>query len=209
MSQVWNHEDGRSISNFIGSLIAVELTLVGVVDPSPACARALDQAANALRSQGHEVVDVTPPSPFEALRIASALLNSDGCKTFRLPYRTGEQEDAGAAQMSKYMRLSRPVQYLCYLWIKYIRQDPIWAALLKGFYPKSAFQQWQLVSRREAYKAKWHKWWQEESKLDFVLTPPNATPALPHRAMKDAVSSCGYTFLFNLVRSCILLQVSP
>ena len=36
--------------------------------------------------------------------------------------------------------------------------------------------------------------------IDFLLTPPNATPAVQHDGMKDAVSSCGYTFLFNLVR---------
>ena len=35
--------------------------------------------------------------------------------------------------------------------------------------------------------------------MDVMLTPPNATPAVPHGGMHDAVSSCGYTFLFNLV----------
>lgn len=35
--------------------------------------------------------------------------------------------------------------------------------------------------------------------LDFMLTPVNATPAVPHCGMKEAVSACGYTFLFNLV----------
>ena len=111
--------------------------------------------------------------------------------------------------MSFFMRIPRPITYLYYLWVKYIRRDPIWAGLLKDFYPKSAFQQWKLVARREEYKARWHKWWQEESKLDFILTPPNATPALPHDAMKDAVSSCGYTFLFNLVGSDAPLAASP
>lgn len=62
-----------------------------------------------------------------------------------------------------------------------------------------------MVARREAYKAEWHAWWQQqqqqEGELDVILTVPNATPAVPHDGMKDAVSSCGYTFLFNLVRS--------
>lgn len=170
-----------------------------MVDPSPACARALEQVVSALRSEGHDVVDVQPPSPYEALKIASALLNSDGCKMFRSFYRTGEWDDPGAAQMRFYMRIPRPIKYLYYLWVKYIQQDGIWAGLLEDFHEKSAFQQWKLVNKREAYKAKWHAWWQEEAKLDFMLTPPNATPSLPHGAMRDAVSSCGYTFLFNLV----------
>jgi hypothetical protein len=37
--------------------------------------------------------------------------------------------------------------------------------------------------------------------MDVMITPRNATPAVPHGGMHDTVSSCGYTFLFNLVCS--------
>lgn len=171
----------------------------GVVDPSPACARALEQSVSALRSEGHEVIDVNPPSPYEALKIASILLVADGCKTFHAPSRAGEWEDPGAAQLRFYMSIPRPIKYLYYLWVKYVRRDGIWAGLLRGLHEKYMFEQWRLVAEREAYKAKWHAWWQNEAKVDFLLTPPNATPAVPHNGMNTAVSSCGYTFLFNLV----------
>ena len=131
--------------------------------------------------------------------IASTLLNADGCKTFRSFFRTGEWNDKGAAQMNFYMKIPRPIKYLYYLWVKYVRQDEIWAGLLRNWHQKSAFQQWKWVAKREAYKARWHGWWENDAKIDFLLTPPNATPAVPHDGMKDAVSSCGYTFLFNLV----------
>jgi Asp-tRNA(Asn)/Glu-tRNA(Gln) amidotransferase A subunit family amidase len=163
----------------------------GVVDPSPACARALDRAVSALRAGGHEVFDVDPPSPYEALVIAANLLDSDGCKTFRSFFRTGEWSDPGAAQMNLYMRTPRPLKYLYYLWVKYVRRDYVWAGLLNTFHEKSAFEQWRWVAKREAYKAKWHKWWHEKAKVDFLLTAPNATPAVPHNGMKDAVSNCG------------------
>ena len=171
----------------------------GVVDPSPACSRALNTAVAALRSEGHEIVDVNPPSPYEALVIAANLLTSDGCKTFRSFFRTGEWSDAGAAQLSFYMKIPKPIKYLYYLWVKYVRQDPAWAGLLETFHEKSAFEQWKWVAKREAYKVRWHAWWQDEANIDFLLTPPNATPAVPHDGMKNAVSNCGYTFLFNLV----------
>ena len=144
-------------------------------------------------------MDVDPPSPYEGLVIASQLLNSDGCKTFRSFFRTGEWNDPGAAQMTFYAKLPRPFKYVYYLWVKYVRRDDIWAGLLRKWHKKSAFEQWKWVGKREAYKAKWHEWWEQEAKIDFMLTPPNATPAVPHGGMKDAVSSCGYTFLFNLV----------
>ena len=168
------------------------------MDPSPACARALERTVSALRTQGHETVDVHPPSPYIALRIASQLLNADGCKTFLSFFRTGETNDSGARQMSLYMKIPRPFKYLYYLWVKYVRRDDIWAGLLEDWHPKNAYEQWKWVSKREAYKASWHDWWNDEA-LDFMLTPANATPAVPHGGMREAVSNCGYTFLFNLV----------
>jgi Asp-tRNA(Asn)/Glu-tRNA(Gln) amidotransferase A subunit family amidase len=172
----------------------------GVVTPSPACARALDMAATSLKLHGHTVVDITPPSPYEALVIASQLLNADGCTTFRSFFRTGETDDPGAAQMDFYMRLPKFIKRIHYWWVKYVRRDDIWAGLLKDWHAKTAAENWVLVGKREAYKARWHDWWNEQG-LDIMVTVPNATPAVPHGGMHDAVSSCGYTFLFNLVSS--------
>ncbi|KAH0551569.1 hypothetical protein GP486_007215 [Trichoglossum hirsutum] len=154
---------------------------------------------DALQADGHEVVDITPPQPYEALVIASQLLNADGCKTFSSFLRTGEWNDPGAAQMSFYMNIPRPLKYLYYLWVRYVRRDKIWAGLLKDWHEKSVSELWKLAYRREAYKARWHEWWEQEAKLDFLITVPNATPAVPHGGMKQSVSSCGYTFLFNLL----------
>ncbi|KAH0543550.1 hypothetical protein FGG08_002111 [Glutinoglossum americanum] len=171
----------------------------GVVTPSPACARALQIAVSALKADGHELITVNPPPPYEALVIASQLLNSDGCETFSSFLRAGEWNDPGAAQMSFYMRIPRPIKYLYYLWVRYVRRDEVWAGLLRDWHEKSALEYWKLIGRREAYKIRWHEWWEQEAKLDFLITVPNATPAVPHDGMKQAVSSCGYTFLFNLL----------
>ena len=94
--------------------------------------------------------------------------------------------------------MPRVVRYLHYLYLRYIKRDILWADLLLGFKPRTAAEQWKLVAEREAYKASWHEWF-EASGLDFILCPPNAMPALPHDAMGDAFSSCGYTFLWNLL----------
>lgn len=156
---------------------------------------------NALKDEGHAVFDIKPPakaSPYLGLQLASQLLNADGCVTFRSFFRTGETDDPGAAQMNFYMKLPRFARYLHYLWVKYVRRDDIWAGLLRDFSPKTAAENWKLVSKREAFKETWKKWWSEQN-MDVLLCVPNATPAVPHGGMKDAVSSCGYTFLFNLV----------
>lgn len=84
--------------------------------------------------------------------------------------------------------------------MRYIKRDTILATLIKDFGPKSSAALWPLVAKRESYRATWHKWWDAApQQFDFILCPANATPALPHKAMHDAVSSCGYTFLWNLL----------
>jgi Asp-tRNA(Asn)/Glu-tRNA(Gln) amidotransferase A subunit family amidase len=170
----------------------------GVVDPTPACRRALEMTEEALRKQGHDIVEIDPPSPYDALCIASLLLCSDGLSTVMSFFRWGEWNDRGANQMRFYMNLPRPVKYLHYLWVKYVRRDGIWAGLLRDWHPKTAYETWALNARREAYKQEWFDWW-TDSNLDCLIAPPNATPALPHEGMNDAASSCGYTFLFNLI----------
>lgn len=174
-----------------------------VVDPSPACARALESAASALRDAGHEVFDVSPPNPYEALVIASNLLNADGTRTFRSFFHTGETDDVGAKEFGRYMRLPRFIKWFYWAYVKYIKRDEIWAGLLAHWHEKSAFENWQWVAKREAYRAKFHEWWNEFGDkgdgMDFLLTPPNACPAVPHGGMAAAAAACGYTFLFNLL----------
>jgi Asp-tRNA(Asn)/Glu-tRNA(Gln) amidotransferase A subunit family amidase len=161
--------------------------------------------ADAMQSVGHTVYDVTPPaaaSPYKGLLLSSQLINADGCKVFRSWFRPGEWNDPGADQLSFYARLPALLRYLHYAWVRYVRRDPLWAELLLGFREKTVPEQWALVSKREAFRAEWHRWWNEQEDLhglDVILTPPNATPAVPHDGMRDAVSSCGYTFLFNLL----------
>jgi Asp-tRNA(Asn)/Glu-tRNA(Gln) amidotransferase A subunit family amidase len=170
----------------------------GVIDPSPACKRALEMTEAALRRAGHDIVELSPPSPYEALKIASLLLDSDGLETLMGFHRWGEWNDRGAAQMRFYMKLPRPVKYVYYLWVRYVRRDPIWAGLLRNFHPLNVHEYWQNIAKRENYKREWHEYW-DDQKIDCLIAPPNATPAVPHNGMHDAVSSCGYTFMFNLV----------
>ncbi len=178
----------------------------GVVDPSPACTRALGLVEEALRKEGHDIVEINPPDMYEALRLASLLLNADGTQMFSSFMRSGEWKDRGARQMSWLAGLPSPLRYLYYLWVKYIRRDDVWAGLVRNWRAQSAFENWKLVAQRELYRNKWFEWWNEQ-KLDVLLCPPNATPAVPHGGMHDAVSSCGYTFLFNLVSATLLRPI--
>ena len=195
----WRGEVEREFGEAGRRLRVGVLRTDGVVEPSPACARALGMAEAALRRQGCEIVEVEgAPDMYEGLRLASLLLNADGCQMFESFRRTGERNDAGASQLRRLAGMWAPVRYLYYLWVRYVQRDYVWAGLVRHWRAQSAFENWKLVAQREAYRARWFEWWNEQE-LDIILAPPNATPALPHDGMRDAVSSCGYTFLFNLV----------
>ncbi|CRK43165.1 hypothetical protein BN1723_019125, partial [Verticillium longisporum] len=127
----------------------------GVVDPSPACLRAVEMVEDALRREGHEIVEVDLPHLREILRVASLALNSDGCLTYSSFLRPGEWVDAGAAQLSYLASMWRPTRYLYYLWVKYVRRDALWADLVRDFRPQSAFEAWKLVSQREKIRLAW------------------------------------------------------
>lgn len=156
-----------------------------------------------MKAAGHSVTEITPPTgadPFTGLDLASQLLNTDGCKTFNSYFFSFEPSDPGAIQLTTAANLPRPLRYLYYLYIRYIKGDTQWATLVRNFGPKSTVDQWKLVSRREGFRATWYDWWNGDTQqYDFILCPANATPALPHRAMHDAFASCGYTFLWNLL----------
>ena len=178
----------------------------GVVQPSPAIDRGVSLTAAALKKAGHNVININVSSlpqaatPAYGLQIASTLLCGDGGKTYKSFFRSFEWNDKGAAQIYFYMSLPRPIKYIWYLYTRYIKRDPLWASLLRYFHPLTAFQNWQWVAKREAFRGTWFDWWSKpEQDFDFILCPVNATPALPHGAMHDAVSSCGYTFLWNLL----------
>jgi hypothetical protein len=103
------------------------------------------------------------------------------------------------------MNLPNIIRKIYAFYVRYIRRDEVYAGLIDGFTAKSTKETWALIAQREAYKGKWFEFW-DEQKLDFVLTAPNALPAVPHGGMKNGWKVCGYSFLFNIV-SCVYSTV--
>ncbi|KAG5646712.1 hypothetical protein DXG03_002394 [Asterophora parasitica] len=190
----------------------------GVVAPSPACKRALETVVEALRKDpNNEIINITPPSPYEGLKIASQLLIADGCthvsqftltfstnhiilavRTGMHPVRTGESNDPGVAQALSMLALPSFLRRLYVWYLRYLKRDEIYAGLVEGWSAKSVYEYWPLVAQREDYRRRWWEMWRQEE-LDYVLTVPNSMPALPHGGMRDGFKALGYTLLFNLL----------
>lgn len=168
----------------------------GVCRPSPACTRALSLAVDAVRKRGYETVDMsmTQDDGLEALSLASKLLLADGGEVATRNFQYGEHNDAGVWNLTFAARLPG---WLKWIWKLFIR-DHVWKTLVQGWGKKSTAEFRALVYARENYRKKWLDR-MNDADVEFVLTVPNATPALPHKGLAHSVSSCGYTFLFNLL----------
>ncbi|KAF7794086.1 hypothetical protein EIP86_005216 [Pleurotus ostreatoroseus] len=170
----------------------------GVVAPSPACSRALRSVVDTLTENGHEVVNIDPPSPYEALLTGSQLMFADGGKTCTKPMRFWEWNDIGVAEAIRMLRVPRFIKKLYAWYLRYIRRDPLYAGLIEAWHEKTVEEYLTLVARREAYREQWFDMW-NASELDFVLTVPNSLPAVPHGGMREGIKACGYTFMFNVL----------
>lgn len=185
----------------------------GIVDPSPACNRALKLSVDALRKSGHDIVELVPenatfkaqepesysiPSTLDCLRIASQLLCSDAVKIATREKVCGENNDKGVERFMKAQRLPRWMKKVYAWWLEHIVGDHVWATLVRDWNEKTITERWDLVYEREGYKAAFFDAW-KRANIDFMLCVPNATPALKHKGLYESASSCGYTFMFNLL----------
>ncbi|KAF9256401.1 amidase signature enzyme [Marasmius fiardii PR-910] len=171
----------------------------GIVKPSPACDRALKTVVDILQADGHTVVPINPPSPYEGLKIASQLLLADEAKVITGPIRLGEWCDSGIRQIRKWFSAPWILKKLYIWYTRYIRRDEIYAGLLEGVMSERKITEyWPVIARREAYRREWFNMMNKEE-LDFVLSVPNALPAVPHDGMKMGVQGVGYAVLFNML----------
>ncbi|KAF9029126.1 amidase signature enzyme [Hymenopellis radicata] len=171
----------------------------GVVRPSPACARALKLVVDSVQRAGHTAVPITPPSPYEGLKLAFQLMCADAIKTATAPIRFWESNDPGMRQARLIFGIPHWMRKLYVWWIRYVKRDEIYAGLVEVCYEKSVMEYWPLVAKRETYKKEWFDDVWKGQDLDFVLTVPNSLPAVRHGGMKEGWKACGYTFLFNLL----------
>jgi hypothetical protein len=124
------------------------------------------------------------------------------------PFHFGESNDAGVANASYAFSLPRFVKRLYAWYLRHIRRDPLYAGLVEDWNEKTVAEYYALIARRETYRKKWFDWWNEEG-LDFLITVPNALPAVPHGGMREGWKACGYTFLFNVVSQFCYVCIPP
>ncbi|KIJ15384.1 hypothetical protein PAXINDRAFT_11929 [Paxillus involutus ATCC 200175] len=171
----------------------------GIVPPSPACRRALEWVSDALTKQGHEVIDLTPPSIADGFSVGLQLCFSDGGAGFFAPVRKDEKLDPVVTGVKSLLGMPLFVKQFLAMLTRGLTGDEVWASMLEKFHTKTSGEERALVVAREEYRARWHEAWEAEG-LDFVLTVPHPLPAIPTgTAEKVTLTSCGYMMIFNIL----------
>lgn len=170
----------------------------GIVDPSPACHRALKMTVDAVEKQGHEIVEFVIPDALEGHALGGKIICSDGLEQTSSGRWFGERNDKGVNRAKWYGRLPRFIKRIYAWYVEHIRGDKIWATLIREFDQHTMIEHRENTYKKFQWRQKVFDAW-KESGIDFLLTVPHSTPAFPHYAYYDSFSGLDYTFFFNIL----------
>ncbi|ORY29336.1 amidase signature domain-containing protein [Naematelia encephala] len=174
-----------------------------IVKTSPACSRAVQEVAQKLAKEGHEVVRWDPPEVAEALKVFAALTAADGYKSLL--------RNLGPDPMEPSMRLvtlgSKTPSVLrgLLVWlIGAVLKDTVFSSIFATSKPSKKISDfWAWTDRRNKYIQAFNKAAWEDHHFDMLLCPVQAVPALEHGRTKFLSPLAVTTILFNVVDSTV------
>jgi fatty acid amide hydrolase len=190
----WPHSENVSIA---GLRIGI-YTYDGIFPVAPAIRRAVEEAAEVLRTLGADVEPFTPPDVTNAIRLYVSIAVADG----GLWIKNGLSKDKpdyrikGLLQGASMPNLLRPIV------AKLIERQgkPHLAFAIRGMGSKSTRQYWQLVKELTAYRQQFLRTL-DNSHLDVLICPPHALPALVHGSsdLLSVYNAASYAVLYNVL----------
>ena len=159
--------------------------------------RAVLNAVKALELKGHEMVKLDFPNFEKATIEYFAIMTSSG--KFR-PYSIlmgDEPPIPEYNQMLKITKIPRCVRGIIAFFLKRINENRA-AKILPKTTEKSAWEYIKESEAQQVIKKEFFDWW-KNNKLDALISPGLASPAVKHGESEHSFLSCCYTFLFNLL----------
>mmetsp|Transcript_40883 Transcript_40883/g.63820 ORF Transcript_40883/g.63820 Transcript_40883/m.63820 type:complete len:341 (+) Transcript_40883:810-1832(+) len=170
----------------------------GFLPSTPACARAVREAAERLRAEGHIVIPFKPPDSITGLKLFFSLLTADGGIKVQ-SYLKDEQLDESLKAFVQGLENNRS-------WWRY--QYDLWKLNAKGFKRLAALKSWtkqrtvadlwNLQGERRKYQHEWHDAIQNQG-LDAFLCPAHAMVAPDPKVVAYSGSTLCYTQIFNVL----------
>jgi fatty acid amide hydrolase len=168
----------------------------GVLPVSRAVRRAVERAAEALRAQGVETIPFAPQDPLGVVDRYFGAMSADGGVTVSRALEGGAVDPVLEA-LQRVARMPASARQVLGRALALVGERRL-AALLAVIGEKRVHELYAIVAdicaRRIAFTAA-----MDEAKLDAILCPAHATPALPHGGTRDFALGGSPSMLFNVL----------
>ena len=164
---------------------------------TPANRRAVEEAAQALRSKGHELFEVDFPNFEEVALLFSESISCEGNAEVVFDALLGETPIEEHAVFRTVASLPNIVKRLLSAVMELAGEKRV-AKTIRTAYKKDAAQYLKLISRFIDTRAAFYKTWQDK-KLDALLSPGTATPALKIGGSRDSAFCCSYAYAMSVL----------
>ncbi len=168
----------------------------GILRPSPAIRRAVDEAASALQNVGVTVERWHPPNLPAMWQTYCELLFADGMAHLK----RAAGRDLKSDQVKQLVSLAAIPSWLFPVMRKgcQLTGQRIAGYSLAAMGSQSVDRYWQVLERRDQLCGKFLQE-MDEKRFDGILCPPDALPALPHGASQSVGVGLSYCALYNLL----------
>jgi fatty acid amide hydrolase len=167
-----------------------------IVRASRACRRAVELSVRALEDAGCAVVPFDPPNTEEILFTYLGALSADGARTLAASL-DEDDIDPALTLLLRLVRLPRGARKAAALSLAVVGER-VAGRMLEVIGEKSVAEVWALTRRARELQAEVFTTWRH-LRLDAVLCPPHATPALPHGASRDFTVGGALSMRYNLL----------
>ncbi|KAG8744619.1 hypothetical protein FRC10_009844 [Ceratobasidium sp. 414] len=162
---------------------------------SPACQRAVQEAANALSRVGQECIEINPPDMADILRLFVEHTAADGYETMMSNLKSDKQ--------LTYVQPTAFVRAISGFLVKLLINDPSFAHVFVASRPRTVREFWAASATR--IKAnddlQYHLWASAAPALglDAVICPVQAMPCVPHGSTKTLTPMAVSTAVWNVI----------
>lgn len=170
----------------------------GFIPASPACARAVMETVEALRKDGHTVVEFKPPRILDCIALYYSLITSDGVATIARQL-DGEVWEDYCKTLITGVRLPFAVKSIVSSLLRNVLNDPKAATITRASKERTVSELWALQYARKQYRQDFFDAWSAAGDFDVLLTPVHVLPAVQHSTFKKISFTCSFTLVFNVL----------
>jgi Asp-tRNA(Asn)/Glu-tRNA(Gln) amidotransferase A subunit family amidase len=169
----------------------------GVIAPAPSVARAVREAAAALRERGVEVEEWQPPDVPEAFELWLGLLMADGSTHLR-QLCAGSKADAAQRLTFAAGRMPHGLLAAVVAPVFQLFGQSHTANAVRSIGRRSARDYWRLIKRRTQYRTRFLTAL-ARGRFDAILCPVDALPAMIPGRSEDLIHALSYSATYNLL----------